>query len=327
MARCEKEIPMNLRVPILLLVALFTLSACVPGTSTATETPIVVTEEPTVEPTTVPTPESLFTPEWLAGLAPKTILLQQDYEPTFFRMEAMYEFGREPVFILYADGTLVYADEGDAYDQLRIMSVQLSPEETLALVQQVWDAGFQNLNSHTDFCFDGKSGEQMCVMDASFTILRAIQPEGTLREVKIYADFANDPAAFETITGLFRNYTHSDAQLYVPEKASLFLTEIADPSELVAQPWPLAPELLTGHVFSFETLNPIILSGQALTDFLNVLPHNFGDFYFELDGKYYSAYLVPWAPDKDYSAPIEEAFPGAQVPFSNSEVTPTPDEK
>ncbi len=306
---------------ILIVVAFTMLIACAtPGAPAPenTEPSVVLTEEPTPEPES----NTPFTLEWLSALAPKTILLQQDYEPTFFRMEAMYEFGREPVFILYADGTLIYSDEGETYDQLRVMFVQLSPDDTLALLHQVMDAGFQNLETHTDFCIDQADGQQMCMMDASYTILRALQPDSTLREVKIYADFANDKTAFETITGLFRNYTHPDAQMYTPEKATLFLSELSSPSDLVVQPWPLAPEILTEYVFSVENLNPIILSGQELTDFLNATPRNFGDFYFELNEQYYSAYLVPWTPDKDYTTEIEPLSPVEKVPFSNPEVTP-----
>ena len=319
---------MKSRVSLLFLVLMLALAACAgPGAGpVASETPAVVTEEPTAEPSETPAPTGPYTLEWLAGLEPKTILLQQDYEPTFFRMEALNEFGREIVFVLYADGTLVYTDEGAMYDQMQIMSAQLSPEDTLALLQQVMDAGFQNLETHTDFCFDQENGEQMCAMDASYTILRAIQPDGTLREVKIYADFANDKAAFETITALLRDYTHPDAQPYVPENATLFLREIPELTDLVVQPWSLSPDMLIGQEFPAENLNPRILSGQDLTDFLNSVPRNFGDFYFEFEGTYYSAYLVPWAPDKDYTAEIEKAFPAAteQVPFSNPEETPTP---
>ncbi len=306
---------------ILIALALMALAACAtPGAPVpeSTEPPVIVTEEPTSE----PTPDTPFTLEWLAALAPKTILLQQDYEPTFFRMEAMYAFGREPIFILYADGALIYADEGETYDQMQVMAVQLSPEETLALVQQAMEAGFQTLESHTDFCMNQEDGQQLCMMDAAITVLRGIQPDGTLREIKIYADFANDKTAFETITGLFRTYTHPDAQVYVPEKATLFLSLLASSSDLIVQPWPLDPEILTGHVFSLENLNPIILSAPDLITFLNATPRNFGDFYFELDGQYYGAYLVPWVPDKDYTAEIEAAFPVEQIPFSNPEVTP-----
>jgi hypothetical protein len=316
---------MKSRTLFLFLIFLFMLAACNPATPVATpestEAPPPSSEEPFIKPTDEPE-NVTFTPDWLKSLPPQTILLQQDYEPTFFRIEAQYEFGREPVFVLYADGTLIYGDEGETYDQLRVMSVQLSAEETVALLEQVMNAGFQNLESHTDFCFDQPDGQQMCMMDASFTILRVIQSDGTLREVKIYAEFANDLMAFETITGLLRGYTHPDAQMYVPENATLFLRQIPAPTDIVVQTWPLSAEVLTGLVFPEESFVPLILSGQNLADFLNAVPRNFGDFFFELEGTYYSAYFVPWLPGADYTVEIEQAFPLEPVPFSNPEVSP-----
>lgn len=283
----------------LILVVIFTalvLAACaVPGSivpSTGDETP--------VQP---PSPQT--------SAEPGEILVQLDYEPTFSLIQMTYAFGRIPPFTLFADGAVIYVDEGDSFDQQQVMSIQLSGVEAQELLDQVRNYGFERLVTYTDFCEQNPDGTQTCIADASFTIIRARESNGELREVKIYANFAEDKQAFDDITNFLTAYTHADAQPYVPQQATLFVQPFSGEQVDTAPNWPLSPAYLADSGNDLN-LQAWVLEGEDLQTFLASVPRNSGDFSFNHAGQPYNAYVVPWLPGADFTEEIAAAFPPAQ---------------
>ncbi len=133
-------------------------------------------------------------------------------------------------------------------------------------------------------------------------------PGDGLKEVKIYADFANDLPAFEGIRNLLVGYEHPAAQDYMPQRAALFLSESMGEAPETTLNWPLDPTLLEFPRTDFN-LWAIELEGQQLSDYIAAVGRNTGDAIVEHEGRSYRAFLAPWLPAVDFSDDLRAAFP------------------
>jgi hypothetical protein len=119
------------------------------------------------------------------------------------------------------------------------------------------------------------------------------------------------------------DYTHPHAQLYLPQRAALFIQPIWTELPVTAYEWPLDAEWLNPPDPMTKEWTRM-LEGKKLDALLAVRPRNMGSIFFQHAGQMYEVYLVPWLPGTD----LTEQVPGWSVPFSDEELLtalpPTP---
>lgn len=284
-------------VPLLLLTLLMlVLAACTPAISTPQ-----AGADPTPEPTQPAAPVAVY-----PGLNADDILIQLTYEPGFTLPEFQFPFGRTPYFTLLADGRVIYIDENQDF---KVMEARLSQEEAAALLDQVRSMGFERLESHTDMCGLMADGTQACIADASTTVMRARVEDGSLREIKNYANLSNGPATYDTIFSLLNDFTRPDASIYVPHAATLFVRIVERPEMSSPADWPLDPAYVERAAKAPEQFTVVALSAEEAAKWQNDVSIDNQPIVFQLDGRTVSAMFVPWLPGVDFSADIAAQFP------------------
>jgi len=295
----------------LLCLTLLFLTACNPGQVDQLSTqPLLETQEPSEQPDTESVQSSLtsgtYTTQGFPSLADDDILLQLAYEPTFSTPSSRYPYGRVPEFTLLADGRLFYMAEEELDRSLKI--IILSPEDTNEMLQEMLDLGIAILEDYTEDCMLQSDGNSLCIEDAPFTILRQRLPDESLKEVRSYANFSNEPKILEVIIQRLSNYTHPGAEMYQPSEAALFLQSILGEVSGNAQQYPLVgnfapPTLNDSGIWAFY------LSSEELTTYLQAIIDKRTPSIFEINNNLYQAELVPWLPGADYREQLEADFP------------------
>ena len=96
------------------------------------------------------------------------------------------------------------------------MRVQLTPDETASLLDEVRNLGFEQLESYTDPCYPDDSGGLECLVGGGNTTLRLLLPSGTFHEVH-FSEIAEEHIENLRAIRLFLvNYRHLNAEVYQP---------------------------------------------------------------------------------------------------------------
>ncbi len=294
----------------------------------ATPTPV---SGPQVEPSPIassaPTPQPA-TPQSAPTPVPAAdILLQLQWGRT--RPEAYVRWGRVPEFALQANGNVFYVDEGDSArsNHPQLMVAHLTEAEVEELVQQVQDLGLERLESYTGECRLAADGSTECAEGAAYSILELSQmPEAWIQLCNV-ADFANDPQALQAIRNVLQDYRRSDARLYIPERAAVFIQRATASPTATPLEWPLDPAWLAPPGVTEEIEWAKVLTGTELQLLLAVVGRNMGDLTLRQGDDIYKLYLVPWLPGVDLAdlvARYTRTLPQPVVPGATPVPTPVP---
>lgn len=286
----SRKLALSVLALLILLLAACTPTAGIPQTG----------EEP-AQPAPTAAPGGVF-----SGLDAEDILIQLTYEPGFVMPEYRYSFGRTPYFTLLADGRVIYVDE--AQDG-KVMQAQLTQEEAAALLQKVRDLGFERLESHTDMCGKLADGTESCVADVSTSVLRVRLENGSLREIRNYANFSNDPAAYEAVYNLLNDYTNPTAAVYNPRAATLFVRIVPQPDTASPADWPLDPAYVKRAQLAPDQFTAVVLSAEEAALWQKNVGIDSSSITFQLNGQPVSGRFVPWLPGQDFSKEVAAEFP------------------
>ena len=233
------------------------------------------------------------------------VVLQMEWQPTFWDPKYMHLFGRVPEFTLYRDGRVIYLD-----DQRTVMEVVLEPDEVVSTLQQVQNLGLAKLRSYTSGCMEIGNGITTCTSDASFSVIRYRTDDGKLKSVRNYADYATDPDVLQALRGFFSDYRRDDSIQFHLTAASLFIRVVEAPppketSAPILDKWPLRKELLDRP--SPDTREwGVGITGAELDALLQAAARNHGRIYVHLDGTTIIVEIVPWLPNEDYGSEIAD---------------------
>lgn len=280
-----------------LALLILVLAACAPTPNA----PVPQSGMDPTQPADTPAPGGVY-----PGLQADDVLLQLTFEPGFSLQEFMFPFGRAPYFTLLADGRVIYTDETQDF---RVMSAQLSQEEAAALVQQVRDMGFAQLESHTDMCGTLPDGSEPCIADASTSIMRVRMVDGSLREIRNYANFSNGPVTYDAIFNLMNEYTHPAASIYLPHGATLFVRIAPQPEMSSPADWPLDPAYVSRAQTAPEQFIAVALSAEEAAQWQKEVGIDNMPITFRLGKQFVSGMFVPWMPGEDFTEQIAAEFP------------------
>ena len=228
-----------------------------------------------------------------APAKPASIAVQLAYKGTFFIGPP---FSQVPPFTLLDDGTLILAEQGKPVTTARLSRGQI--ENVLADLDKL---GFAKLESHPEHCKKVSNDRSLCVSDDSYTILRVIQPSGTLREVVTYSDFSNEPEILKSIVAYFDKVEHPPTTPYRPAVAALHVQRQS--STPPANCRAVEPALL--RIEPDTTIWGRKIEGKELDAFLAIVGKNQGSAFVCADKAVYQLTLLPGVPGSDLDAELE----------------------
>lgn len=245
------------------------------------------------------------------ALAQSPILIQMTWEPGFWGGWKGESFGHMPEFTLYSDGLLVFvhrkAPEGE---EESVRCTRFSPAGADSIWRHVLGLGLEQLESYeSHYKQDGDLAS--ISFDAGTSIIRVRTPQGGLRTIRNYGEFANDPAILSVVRTYFLDWFDPTATAYSPSQATLVIVERWRGKKGLS-PWPLDSTMLTSAPVRSGTgdrqaiLSAFVISG-AEYELLTSAAKQFawGGQSFDCEGSYYRTIVRPWLPGEDFSQEIK----------------------